>query len=239
MKNLPEINCDLGEGIKSEEAIFPWIDAASIACGGHIGDKKTIKNTLLLAKKFGKKAGAHPSYPDPENFGRKSMNISIKNLIESIQNQIENFRLVADDLNIHMDHIKFHGALYNDSAGNETLADQLTDYLKESFPKSIIFCPPNSFMESFSNEKDLKIKLEVFADRAYNPDFSLVSRSIPGSLMSDFDSISKHLEILFSEGKILTRTGEKLSVKADTLCFHGDNPGLNLFLPKIRNKWWA
>ncbi len=239
MKNLPDINCDLGEGIKYEESIFPWIDAASVACGGHIGDKKTIKNTLLLAKKFGKKAGAHPSYPDLENFGRKSIDISIENLIESIQNQIEDFRFVANDMNIPMDHIKFHGALYNDAAGNETLADQLTDFFRKNFPKSTIFCPPNSFMESFSKEKNLKIKLEVFADRAYNPDFSLVSRSIPGSLLSDFDSISKHLEILFSEGKILTRTGEKLSVKADTLCFHGDNPGLNLFLPKIRNKWWA
>ncbi|MBN3582325.1 LamB/YcsF family protein [Algoriphagus aestuarii] len=238
MKKLPQINCDLGEGIKSEESIFPWIDAASVACGGHFGDQESMAKTLELAKKYGKKAGSHPSYPDKENFGRKSMKISIENLIDSIHSQIENFQKESRDLDISMDHIKFHGALYNDAARDERLADQLTDFLQEAFPKSIIFCSPASFMERFSIKKGLNFKLEVFADRAYNSDLSLVSRTIRGSLLSDYESISSHLEVLFSEGKILSASGDKLPVNADTLCFHGDNPGLNHFLPKIRKKWW-
>jgi len=238
MRKLPDINCDLGEGISSEEKIFPWIDAASVACGGHYGDQFSIEKTLLLAKRFGKKVGAHPSYPDKENFGRKSISISSEELISSIQNQIQLFLEVSKKVGLSLDHIKFHGALYNDAAASSDLADLLTGFLKRSYPEATVFTPPNSQMEVLAKKKGLAIKREIFADRAYNADFSLVSRSISGSLLSDEKSISTHLNQIFSTGEILAIDGTKLPVKADTLCFHGDNPGLEIFLPKIRNKWW-
>lgn len=238
MKKLPEINCDLGEGIPTEDRIFPWIDAASVACGGHFGNQFSIKKTLLLAKRFGKKVGAHPSYPDKENFGRKSMDISNDDLIISIQKQINLFFEVSKKIGLPLDHIKFHGALYNDAATSSELADLLTDFLKINYPQVPIFIPPNSQMELLSEQKGLSIKREVFADRAYNPDFTLVSRNIPGSLLSDEKSISNHLSNILLTGEILAVDGTKLPVKADTLCFHGDNPGLEVFLPKIRKKWW-
>jgi UPF0271 protein len=239
MDKLPEINCDLGEGISAEERIFPWIDAASVACGGHFGDQFSIEKTLLLAKKFGKKVGAHPSYPDKENFGRKSIVIPSEDLISSMQTQINLFLEVSKKVGLSIDHIKFHGALYNDAASKPELADLLTDFLKTNYPQTPILTPPNSQMECLSKQKGLSIRTEIFADRAYNADYTLVSRSIPDSLMSDEKSIFNHLSHIFSRGEILAIDGSKLPVKADTLCFHGDNPGLENFLPKIRNTWWT
>lgn len=238
MKKLPEINCDLGEGIPSESQIFPWIDAASVACGGHFGDQSSIENTLLLAKKFGKKVGAHPSYPDKQNFGRKSIGISPNELISSIQTQINLFEEVLKKVGLELDHIKFHGALYNDAAASPELADFLTDFLKKNYPQTPVFTPPKSKMEFFSKQKGLLTRSEVFADRAYNPDYTLVSRKTPGSLLSDEKSISKHLSQIFETGKIHAIDGSKLPVKVDTLCFHGDNPGLEEILPKIRKSLW-
>ncbi len=238
MKILPKINCDLGEGIPAEEKIFPWIDAASVACGGHFGDRISIEKTCVLAKKFGKKVGAHPSYPDKVNFGRKSIPISNNELIDSIQNQIKLFLEVSNKVGLTFDHIKFHGALYNDAAANAKLADLLTDFLKNNYPNVPVFVPHHSQMELLSIQKGLTIKREVFADRAYNADFTLVSRSLSGSLLSDEKSISNHLNQIFSTGEILAIDGSRLRIKVDTLCFHGDNSGLETFLPIIRERWW-
>ncbi len=130
-----EINCDLGEGISDETEIISFIDVASIACGGHTGDAISIRKTLLLCQKLGKKAGAHPSYPDQENFGRKSMQLSPEALLQSIYAQIERYSDIANSLEIPLDHIKFHGALYNDAASQAELADMLTDFLMLKFPK--------------------------------------------------------------------------------------------------------
>lgn len=238
-KQLPEINCDLGEGISSEENIFPWIDTASIACGGHYGNRSSVTHSLLLAKKFQKKVGAHPSYPDMENFGRKSIMISTNELIKSILTQINLFLLIANELGLSMDHIKFHGALYNDAAKNADLADSLTTFLLDHFPKTPVLTPPNSEMERSCRQKGLTFRREVFADRAYHADYTLVSRSIPGSLLSDINSISDHLTPLFRDGYFVAIDGTQLSLNADTLCFHGDNPGLETILPEIRKKWWS
>lgn len=239
MGKIPEINCDLGEGISNEEEIFPWIDIASVACGGHFGDRSTITDTIELAKKFNKKVGAHPSYPDQENFGRKSISISIETLLESINEQISLFLSVSNDLKVSMNHIKFHGALYNDASKNQNLADALTDFLFDEYPNTPIFTPPNSQMESFALKKGIPIMREIFADRAYHSDYSLVSRTVAGSLLSNLDSILNHLSSLFSFGYLRSIEGEKLALQADTICFHGDNPGLLDFLPELRKKWWG
>ncbi|SIN78111.1 LamB/YcsF family protein [Algoriphagus halophilus] len=238
-KQLPEINCDLGEGIPSEEKIFPWIDAASIACGGHYGDRSSIYQSLQLAKKFGKNVGAHPSYPDRENFGRQSISISNEDLIQSIQTQLNLFLEVANDLGFTLDHIKFHGALYNDAAKRVDLAASLTNFLLKTYPQTPVFTPPNSEMERLCIEKGLPIRREVFADRAYHSDYSLVSRNIKGSLLSDFESINHQLDPLFTKGELISIEGVHLPIQADTLCFHGDNPGLDSFLSAIRQTWWT
>lgn len=238
MKKYPEINCDLGEGIAGEEFVIPLIDAASVACGGHFGDVDSIRKTLRICETFGKKAGAHPSYPDLENFGRNSFEIQKDHLLSSLLNQIELFLKVADELTIPIDHIKFHGALYNDSATKPELANELTDFLANHFFEIPIFVPPHSQMGHFAKAKNLKFRLEIFGDRGYEDDFSLVSRAKAGSLLTTSETIINHLEPVFERGELMSISGTPLPVEADTICFHGDNPGLLEFLPIIRNRFW-
>lgn len=238
MKKYPEINCDLGEGISGEPLIIPLIDVASVACGGHFGDGDSIRETLKLCKSLGKKAGAHPSYPDLENFGRKTLDIPIDELLSSLLSQIQLFLKVADQLNFPIDHIKFHGALYNDAAANPDLANILTDFLVSHFFNIPIFVPPHSQMEHFAKAKNLKFRLEIFGDRGYEDDFSLVSRAKSGSLLTTSESIIRQLEPVFDRGELISISGKPLPVEADTICFHGDNPGLLEFLPIIRNRFW-
>ncbi|MEB2774110.1 LamB/YcsF family protein [Algoriphagus sp. D3-2-R+10] len=239
MKKLPEINCDLGEGMPNEIQIFPHIDTASIACGGHFGDENSISESLDLALKYKKKAGAHPSYPDQKNFGRKTMKISDKDLKKSILIQILKFELLAEKSGLPMDHIKFHGALYNDAVANAELADILTDFIASHFHNTPIFAPPHSELEKFILQKGLKNRIEVFGDRRYLDNYQLVPRSVFGSHMISESEISPHLKTLLENGYLLSDSGKKLQIKADTICFHGDNLGICHFLPIIRNRFWT
>lgn len=236
---LPQINCDLGEGVAWEEEIFPFVDVVSLACGGHFGTQESLDASLALARKYGKKVGAHPSYPDRENFGRVSIKMVDEDLIESISQQIEwiKERSLAQDLSL--DHIKFHGALYNDAAKDSNLAHLLTDFLIENFPQTPLLVPPHSELEKKAEEKGLPIRLEVFADRAYTADYLLSSRSQPGSLLQDITSVESQVKRLLFERQLLSVEGVQLRIQADTLCFHGDNPGILDFLPILRKRYWT
>lgn len=232
------INCDLGEGVPHEAQIIPWIDLASIACGGHYGDQDSLKETLGLVKKFGKKAGAHPSYPDLENFGRKTLEIDPKTLTHSLSDQIGLFVEVAKSVEIEFDHIKFHGALYNDAAENLGLSEVLVDFLKSDFPNIPLLVPPQSELERVAKKFQLPIRLEIFGDRAYLNNYKLVSRKIEYSLFTQVNQVVSHLESIFNSGQIKTFSGEMIPIKANTLCFHGDNPGILEFLPQVRQRFW-
>lgn len=243
MKNLifalPEINCDLGEGVPGEESIFPWIDTASVACGGHFGSEETVRATLELAKKFGKKSGAHPSYPDRENFGRKSISIPKDTLAQSIKDQINLLQSVSNSLGLEIDHIKFHGALYNDAAKDEQLADFLTDFLQKNWPEISVFVAPHSCMLEMASKKGLPHRLEIFGDRAYLDNYKLAPRSLEGSLFIEKVEVEDHLKNIFFKQQIKTLEGHFIPVKANTLCFHGDNPGIQDFLPYLRKTYWT
>jgi UPF0271 protein len=232
------LNCDLGEGINNEAEIIPLIDLASVACGGHYGDHESIRETLSLVKRFGKKAGAHPSYPDRKNFGRKSIILPPQDLIQSLQEQISLFVDVSKSEKNFMDHIKFHGALYNDAAENHDLAVILVGFLKNEYPLTPLFVPPNSEIERVALKARHPIKLEVFADRSYLENYKLVSRSVENSLFTKKNLVISHLEFMIDQGKIRTHSGALIPIKADTICIHGDNPGLMEFLPFVRRKFW-
>lgn len=234
-----EINCDLGEGVAGEKDIFPWIDAASIACGGHFGNDESIRKSLELAVRFDKKVGAHPSYPDRTNFGRVSMRMNPVQLIESIDRQISSFVKMLAQTDLQMDHIKCHGALYNDAAADQQLADALTDYFKSAHADTPVFVPPYSQMEKFALAKEVPIRLEIFGDRAYSEDYMLRPRTAPGSLLTEPEQVETHLESIIERNLIRVDAAIQIPIFAQTLCFHGDNPGLLTFLPKIRNRWWT
>lgn len=235
---LPKINCDLGEGIPSEEEIYPFIDCASIACGGHVGDESSLTTSLKLAKDNDVKCGAHPSYPDLANFGRKSMNMEFADLAISLKEQISLFSLVSLKLDMKIDHIKFHGALYNDSMAQAELAQNLCEWLSKNFKQIPIFVSPGSQMLFWAEQFGLKTRLEVFGDRAYQTNYQLLPRTEQNSLLTTLEEVNEHLRNIIEEQQILTNLGTKIPVEAETLCFHGDNPGLMNFLSIIRKKYW-
>ena len=239
MKKLPEINCDLGEGMPNEKKIFPFIDTASIACGGHFGDDNSINESIELALINKTKIGAHPSYPDQKNFGRKTMKISSKDLNKSILIQILKFEQLAEKAGLPMDHIKFHGALYNEAAEDANLADSLTDFIANHFHNTPIFAPPHSQLEKFIQQKNLHQRVEVFGDRRYLDNYQLVPRSVFGSHLISESEILPPLKSLLENGYFLSDSGKKLPFHPDTICFHGDNPGIQDFLPRIRKKFWS
>jgi UPF0271 protein len=236
---LPQINCDLGEGVAWEEEIFPFIDVASLACGGHYGTQETLDASLLLVKKFNKKAGAHPSYSDKANFGRVSLPSPPEELVKQIDQQISCFATSAGVHGIPMDHIKFHGALYNDAAKDPNLARLLTDFLAEYYPSIPLLVPPHSELKHYAIRNGLPIRLEVFADRSYTSNYQLSSRNLEGSLLQTLESVDSQVNRLIFKGQLLSQTGEYLPIAADTLCFHGDNPRILDFLPTLRKRYWS
>ncbi|SHO59541.1 5-oxoprolinase subunit PxpA [Algoriphagus zhangzhouensis] len=239
LENRIKINCDLGEGVEWEDQIIPYIDAASVACGGHYGNAASIRKTLISCQDSNKKVGAHPSYPDVENFGRISMDIPVEKLLESIEQQIALFESIRKELGMEMDHIKFHGALYNDAAKNPNLAKALVDFIASAYPNTCLFVPPQSETEKAAKEKGLKIRREIFGDRAYGNDLKLRPRSEENSLYHTFEQVNGQLEAVFEHRSIRAVNGQLIPIMAETICFHGDNPAALTVLPQIRKKWWS
>ena len=217
-----DINCDVGEGVGNEHLLMPIISSCNIACGGHFGDANSIDETIKLAIENNVKIGAHPSFPDTENFGRKLLQISDDELKKSIQNQLNLFleRLVFFDGKLH--HIKPHGALYNAIAVDEKLADLFIEssrnYLKDAF----LYVPYDSVIEKVALRNNIKIKYEAFADRNYNNDLSLVSRAHKNALLVDETAVLNHVLYMIKNNQVKTISGSEKKIKVDTFCVHGD-----------------
>ena len=222
MKEI-HINCDLGEGGDFDADLMPHISACNIACGGHAGNLETMQQTIKLAVEHGVEIGAHPSYPDKENFGRKTMKISAEELQRSIVAQILSLKQLAEAEGVKLTYVKPHGALYNEAAKDEKTAQIIIDSLLEFDQKLALFCPLNSVISKLAKGK-IPIVFEAFADRNYNPDYSLVSRSKSNALISEKEAVFEHLFSMFSEGKITCENGAKISCTATTFCLHSDTP---------------
>ena len=222
MENI-KLNADVGEGIGNDVALMPFLTYANIACGGHVGDENSIKETIKLAKINNVKIGAHPSYPDKENFGRKSMSFDFIELEKIIDQQIDVFLNIAKSLKVSMHHIKLHGALYNDVFTNETATQWFLNYAFEKYKGVKIFVPlgAKNFVES--NYQNLVI-YEAFVDRNYNDKLQLVSRSQPNASIENPTEAFNHVQYLFVENKLISITGKLHMITADTFCLHGDNP---------------
>ena len=225
-----DINCDVGEGIANEHLIMPLISSCNIACGGHFGDEKTIEETLKLAIKNDVKIGAHPSFPDTKNFGRKLMTISDSELKESVQNQIELFLKVLKNYPTKMRHIKPHGALYNAIAKDIKLAAVFLDAIEKYLDNVFLYVPYNSVIADLSMKRNVKIKYEVFADRNYNNDYSLVSRIENNAVITDKDEVLKHVLFMVENNKVKSINNTELPIKTDTFCVHGDTKNAHKIL---------
>ncbi len=218
-----DINCDVGEGIDNEEFLMPFISSCNIACGAHAGDVLTIDHVIKLALNDNVKIGAHPSFPDRENFGRVAMEISLAELEESLLSQVS---LIKERLQLFggtLHHVKAHGALYNLSATDEATAQVIVNVMKKVAPETTLYVPSNSVIEQIASQSGLKTMMEVFADRNYNDDLTLVSRSEKNAVLTNKEEVIKHISEMIFRKRIKTISGQLIPIKSDTMCVHGDN----------------
>lgn len=207
-----DLNCDLGEGIGNDEAIMPHITSANIACGFHAGDEITMRETLRLAKRFGVNAGAHPSWKDRENFGRKEMNASPEEAEKLVFEQIQILMAIAKEEGVTLTHVKPHGALYNQSAKDVQLANAIARAIKTVSVDLILVGLAGSRSIEAGRAVGIRVAAEGFPDRGYNADGSLMSRLLPGALIESPEEVTQHAVELIRRGGM------------DTLCLHGDHP---------------
>jgi Uncharacterized proteins, homologs of lactam utilization protein B len=217
-----DINCDVGEGIGNEAQIFPFISSCNIACGGHAGTEESMSEVVDLAIQYGVKIGAHPSYPDRENFGREVLNIPNKMLIQSIKDQIWTFETILNQKKAPLHHIKAHGALYNQTAKDSELAKTYLEAVSAYRKKAILYVPFGSVVAELAMEMGFQIWYEAFADRNYNADLSLVSRKLPNSLIEKPSLVVEHVLPIIKNHKVKAVNNEFVNIEAKTLCVHGD-----------------
>lgn len=222
MKTI-DINCDVGEGVENEHLLMRYISSCNIACGGHFGDQFTIDKTIQLAIDNQVKIGAHPSFPDKENFGRKIIDISDAELQESLVQQMQLFKERAALKNVVVHHVKPHGALYNLIAVNEEKAVLVINAIQQVFENVKIYVLYNSVIEKVALENGIEIVYEAFADRNYNDNLTLVSRSLPYAIITDEVQVLKHVKKMTEESKVRTVTCNEIDIKANTFCVHGDH----------------
>ena len=231
------INCDLGEGLNNEHIIMPLIDSCNIACGGHAGDSGSMIECVEISIKNNVKIGAHPSYPDKINFGRKKIDISPSELSYSIISQIESLEVIADSYGLELNHIKAHGALYNQMMIDAELSNFYLDTIKDFKNKCSLFIPYKSEIEKIALKKGFSIIYEVFGDRNYNDDLSLVSRNNENALITDPESVVNHIKTIKETETVKTINGNYKKIKFDTICIHSDTNNSIEILKKINQEF--
>ena len=214
----------MGEGLDNDEALMPYIDAANIACGYHAGDTDTIKKTIALSQKNKVQTGAHFSYLDRENFGRKEMYLSNAAVYDMVAEQLLLFSNIAKEMGQVVAHVKAHGALYNQAAKNIELATTIASAVFDQLPAAVYFGLSGSVMLDAANNIGLATAHEVFADRAYLNDGSLCPRNIDGAVFTTEMSVKTQVSLLIQERKITTIDQAVIDVAADTICIHADTP---------------
>ena len=218
-----DINCDLGEGVNNEHLIMPLISSCNISCGAHAGSVETIDKVIKLAVTNKVKIGAHPSFPDRENFGRKVIELGHSELQKSIENQLLLFKERADLQNAIIHHVKPHGALYNVIAVNSKKALIVVKAIQSVFGETKLYVPYDSEIEKVAQKNGIEIIYEAFADRNYNEDLTLVSRSLPSAIITDKEKVLEHVKRMVYESKVKTVQDSLKHIKAQTFCVHGDH----------------
>jgi len=228
-----DINADIGEGCFNDEDLFSLISSCNIACGGHFGDKKSIKKSIKLAVNHDVKIGAHPSFPDKLNFGRKIIKISSKDLEKSLTSQINLVIKIARDFNKRIHHVKPHGALYNLAFYDFKTCESIINCIKKIPYEVILFSQYKSLLSNLASKNGIKIYNEVFIDREYNDDLSLVSRENKNAITNDQNIINKKVLNIFKKNQITSINNLHINIKADTYCIHGDNPNALIIMKSL------
>lgn len=223
------LNADIGElpgeaGRALDRAILKVVSRCSIACGGHAGDEQSMSLSLHMAKELGVLAGAHPSYPDREGFGRSRNNVSLSELAVSLKGQVSALQRLAAVTGVPVSHIKPHGTLYNDAARDGELASLVAGLCVDE-GIHVLLGPPASEMERAAHAAGLSYIAEGFADRAYEADLSLTPRSFSGAVLEDHETQRAQALSMTLQHLVTARTGQTLPIRVQTICLHGDTPG--------------
>ena len=230
-----DLSADMAEGAPDDEQIWPMISSANVACGGHAGDRKSMTDAVRSARRYNVRVGAHPSYPDRENFGRKSMSMAPPALRATVTQQIQALRDVTEREGVPLHFVKPHGALYNDAHKDKLLAGVIIDAIRDVDRSLAIVCPDKSEMATAARSAGTTVIREAFADRRYNADGSLVSRQVAGSLLG-VDEAAAQAELLARERAVIAADGSRVSIAFDTICIHADMENAVARLRAIRNR---
>ena len=222
------INCDLGEkskfhSTKYDPDLLKIVNSANIACGFHAGDEETMKNTIEISKINNVSIGAHPSFNDPLNFGRKRISLSRNEIKKLIIDQYEILQGIAENLDTVVTHIKPHGALNNMACEDLNLSRILAETIFSIDKNLIYLVPTGSKMETAAMEFNMKIACEIFADRNYEDDGNLVSRSKADAIITDPEKCKKHVLEMVKNQSLNCLSGKKIPCQIDSICIHGDN----------------
>jgi len=233
-----DLNSDLGESfgnytIGMDEEILKYVSSANVACGWHAGDAMVMEKTVAAAKAAGVAVGAHPGFPDLMGFGRRNMVVSPKEVKAYVKYQLGALMAFAAAEGIRLQHCKPHGALYNMAGKDMDLA------IAEVDKNIILLGLANSKMIDAGKQLGLRVANEVFADRAYQADGSLVPRKLPGAVIHDKDEAIARTVRMVTEGKVMAITGEEVEIAAHSICVHGDNPSAVEFVKNIRTQLTA
>ena len=222
------INCDLGEKSKHhsnkyDPELLGIVNSANIACGYHAGDEDTMRETIKISKKNGVSIGAHPSFNDPENFGRKRINLSSAEIEKLIQDQYNILQAIAQQNEVSVSHIKPHGALNNMACEDIELATVIAKTIYKINKDLIYLVPTGSKMEVSAKKLGMKVACEIFADRNYEDDGNLVSRKKNTALITDPVKAQKHVLKMVKNQALNCLSGKQIPCEIDSVCIHGDN----------------
>ncbi|MEL6253908.1 MAG: 5-oxoprolinase subunit PxpA [Bacteroidota bacterium] len=240
MKQI-DINCDMGESfgnfrVGNDEAIFPYITSANIACGFHGGDPVHMEKTIRNALKYRVKIGAHPGYPDLAGFGRRMMELKSEELTAIIKYQVSAIKGMAESLGGKLSYVKPHGALYNKASNSEQETRAIIKGILAIDPELIFMGLAGSIMEEIAKSEGVSFVAEAFADRRYEPTGRLMSRAKEGSVLGDAEVASDQVLSIAKDHQLTAAEGEILEVHAQSICIHGDNPAAVDILKAIDRK---
>ena len=234
------INCDLGEKSKhhsneNDPELLKIVNSANVACGFHAGDDDSMNQVVKISKENGVSIGAHPSFKDLENFGRKRINLSPSEIKKLIIDQYEILQKIAQDHEEHVTHMKPHGALNNMACEDIELATILAKAINDIDKNLIYLVPTGSKMEEAAKKLKMKIACEIFADRNYEDDGNLVSRKKPNALITDPDEAKKHVLTMVENQSLNCHSGKQIPCEIDSVCIHGDNMSSLATAKSIKN----
>jgi len=229
MKGIVDLNSDIGESFGSykigmDQEVMKYISSANIACGFHGGDPIVMEETLSLAIKNKVAIGAHPGYPDLMGFGRRNMDISPKEARAYMIYQLGALEAFAKTKGKEIQHMKLHGAFYNTASINAEIAEAIIKAILDVDKNIILLGLSGSYIVKLAKEKGMRVAEEVFADRGYNEDGTLVNRNLPGAFIQDKEEAFQRIKKMVLEKKVTSVNGKEIPILADSICVHGDNP---------------